>query len=319
MLRGIASLMVCLYHFTGTLDNPFWHDEIGVYGKYGVQLFFVISGFVIPLSMYNVDYQFKFFPKFILKRTIRIEPVYFCAILLIIGISYLAKLSPYGVNGDLNFINTNTFLHLFYLVDFFDGHWLNDVFWTLAIEFQFYILIGLTFTFLQKSSSKITLLILLLACSLPFLIHIDYLISEYLLLFISGFLYYLFYIEKIKVQVLILFLAFIFVLNIIQFDIFNAFCPLIAISFFHFIKKTNNIFLFLGKISFSLYLLHTPIGTDGIINFSQNFILDETGRTILMFSTIPLVLFFSWLFYKVVEEPALKFSKKIVFNQKTKN
>jgi peptidoglycan/LPS O-acetylase OafA/YrhL len=73
--------------------------------------------------------------------------------------------------------------------------------------------------------------------------------------------------------------------------------------------------MFLGKISFSIYLLHTPIGTDGIINFCQNFISDEVGKIILMFATIPLIILISWIFYKYIEEPTMKLSKKIIYSK----
>ena len=313
MLRGIAAMMVCLFHFTGTLNNPFWHNEVGFYGKFGVHIFFVISGFIIPYSMYKSNYKLKNFWKFMLKRIIRIEPVYLFSICLIIIISYVAKLSPYSLNSNLDYFNLNSFLHLLYLVDFFNGHWLNPVFWTLAIEFQFYILIAFLFSFLQNTNKLITLFILFFGCALPFLLKVDFLVFNYLLLFIPGYLFYLFYIQKLTLDFFILFLLLTAILNWVKFDFYVAICPLISISFIYFVKKPKRILMFLGKISFSIYLLHTPIGTDRIINFCQNFIVDGVGRTFLMFATIPLLILISWIFYKYIEAPAINFSKKIIF------
>ena len=313
MLRGIAAMMVCLFHFTGTLNNPFWHNEVGFYGKFGVHIFFVISGFIIPYSMYKSNYKLKNFWRFVLKRIIRIEPAYIFSIVLIIIISYAAKLSPYNLNSNLDFFTVNSFLHLFYLIDFFNGYWLNPVFWTLAIEFQFYILIALLFSFLHNTSKPIKLFILFFGCALPFLLKVDFLVFNYLLLFIPGYLFYLFYIQKLKLEFFILFLLLIAILNGLKFELYTALCPLITISFIYFIKKPKRILMFLGKISFSVYLLHTPIGTDGIINFCQNFIVDEVGRAFLMFATIPILIFLSWIFYICIEAPAINFSKKIIF------
>jgi surface polysaccharide O-acyltransferase-like enzyme len=56
LLRGMAVIMVCVCHFGGTLSfedpNTSIFHAFGIYGRYGVHMFFVISGFVIPLSLY---------------------------------------------------------------------------------------------------------------------------------------------------------------------------------------------------------------------------------------------------------------------------
>ena len=53
-LRGIAALVVCLYHFVCTTTDYIESQiilDIFSFGKKGVQIFFIISGIVIPLSM----------------------------------------------------------------------------------------------------------------------------------------------------------------------------------------------------------------------------------------------------------------------------
>jgi peptidoglycan/LPS O-acetylase OafA/YrhL len=59
-LRGLAAISVCIYHFVVGPIN-FVKDEnvlnVFSYGKYGVQLFFVISGFIIPWSLHNKKYE----------------------------------------------------------------------------------------------------------------------------------------------------------------------------------------------------------------------------------------------------------------------
>ncbi len=50
MLRGLAALGVCLMHFAGTLESDIIQN-IARFGGYGVQVFFVISGFILPYSM----------------------------------------------------------------------------------------------------------------------------------------------------------------------------------------------------------------------------------------------------------------------------
>src|ERR1700712_4724969 len=79
-LRGIASAMVCFFHLS--CGNPeFLSDNnllkrIGSIGWSGVEIFFVISGFVIPYAMYKKQYNINNFFSFLRKRIIRIEPPY---------------------------------------------------------------------------------------------------------------------------------------------------------------------------------------------------------------------------------------------------
>lgn len=74
-LRVIAILMVMLYHFYPRFEGyaysySFEIPEIFNHGKLGVPLFFVISGFVITLTL-NHSYNFVDFMK---KRLIRLMP-----------------------------------------------------------------------------------------------------------------------------------------------------------------------------------------------------------------------------------------------------
>jgi peptidoglycan/LPS O-acetylase OafA/YrhL len=88
-LRAFAALSVCLYHFVCTTTGYITTDWILNFfsqGKYGVQLFFVISGFIIPWSMWKSDYSLKNFFVFLLKRLARLEPPYLMSLILAITI-----------------------------------------------------------------------------------------------------------------------------------------------------------------------------------------------------------------------------------------
>ena len=59
-LRSFAAISVCLFHFICTtvgLDYPATMSSIFSYGQNGVLVFFVISGFIIPWSMYSKNYR----------------------------------------------------------------------------------------------------------------------------------------------------------------------------------------------------------------------------------------------------------------------
>src|SRR5882672_4406678 len=76
-LRGISACGVMLFHYTIETsinisdNNPL--RIIGSYGHWGVIVFFVVSGFVIPYAMHSNAYEIKAIGKFLLKRSLRIE------------------------------------------------------------------------------------------------------------------------------------------------------------------------------------------------------------------------------------------------------
>lgn len=93
MIRGVACVAVCLAHFSGTTSNEII-QIIFHYGILGVDLFFVLSGFILPYSLFKSGYQLKKYYLFLWKRLIRIEPPFLISIVIIITLSYLAQLSP---------------------------------------------------------------------------------------------------------------------------------------------------------------------------------------------------------------------------------
>lgn len=78
MLRGIATLSVCVFHFTNGnkdfLSQNSLFKIVGSVGWSGVEMFFIISGFIIPYSLYKINYRYKAYSVFLIKRIIRIHP-----------------------------------------------------------------------------------------------------------------------------------------------------------------------------------------------------------------------------------------------------
>jgi peptidoglycan/LPS O-acetylase OafA/YrhL len=89
-LRGIAVLMVCFCHFGAPLIEGSAFSELfklfKIYGECGVQVFFVISGFVIPLSMDKGGYRIVKYFTFLYKRVLRLHPPYLFALFLTFAI-----------------------------------------------------------------------------------------------------------------------------------------------------------------------------------------------------------------------------------------
>lgn len=147
-LRGFASLAVVLYHYSnyllpGLTPHP-WQPALH-FGQFGVQVFFVISGLVIPYAMNQGGYSLRTFPVFMIKRCLRICPPAYLSALLVIGLSFGLPPAVWKAFNlpwpgfSLKAIAAN----LFFVVGHLGTHWYNFVHWTLAIEFQFYVIIGL--------------------------------------------------------------------------------------------------------------------------------------------------------------------------------
>lgn len=132
VFRGIAALGVMFYHFTLHRENagtpageaPFQF----LAGRYGVQLFFMISGFVIYLTLERVKRPLDF----VVSRTSRLFPAYWAAILMTTAAAWLLPSSspPPGA--------TQVLANLTMLQWWFHVPHIDDVYWTLTVELSFY-------------------------------------------------------------------------------------------------------------------------------------------------------------------------------------
>ena len=100
-LRGIAILLVLLDHYIGTYYNtgfsPFWQRFFRAFsgGQVGVDLFFILSGFLIGGILLGSRNSTNYFHTFYLRRIHRILPVYYAWILLyFIGLGVFRLFAP---------------------------------------------------------------------------------------------------------------------------------------------------------------------------------------------------------------------------------
>ena len=86
MLRGFAALAVCWFHLTDTnaIAGSGVLEKSGRYGWLGVEIFFVISGFIIPYALHRSSYTLRHFGRFLLKRITRLDPPYIVSIVIAI-------------------------------------------------------------------------------------------------------------------------------------------------------------------------------------------------------------------------------------------
>jgi peptidoglycan/LPS O-acetylase OafA/YrhL len=132
-LRGVAALAVCLFHYTYSFPRitgrPFDVGFVASAGHYGVDLFFILSGFVIFMTLENSQRAYDF----IGARVARIYPAYLASLLLtttVVCLSSLPMLRP----SLGKFLANLTMLPQVFGQDVVDG-----VYWTLAYEAGFYL------------------------------------------------------------------------------------------------------------------------------------------------------------------------------------
>ena len=144
-LRGVAVILVLLHHFT--IYRPesginSWIAAVPLIGWCGVDLFFVLSGFLITGILLDSRDSDRYFTSFYARRSLRIFPLYYLVIFVALVILPLLPALQLVLAGP--YPNPPAWPYWTYLTNFSVAerglvHGWIDVTWSLAIEEQFYI------------------------------------------------------------------------------------------------------------------------------------------------------------------------------------
>jgi peptidoglycan/LPS O-acetylase OafA/YrhL len=152
-LRGISAVGIVLLHQCLSHFFFFWS---------GVDLFFVISGYLITGIILRERHSPGFFTRFYVRRSLRIWPTYYLCLAIVFA---LERFGRFPVAG-------NAFVHCLTFTQHIQNYWssvptlLPRAFaqtWTLAIEEQFYLLWPILLFFVPKKYASVTLGIIILA------------------------------------------------------------------------------------------------------------------------------------------------------------
>jgi peptidoglycan/LPS O-acetylase OafA/YrhL len=315
-LRAFAALSVCLYHFVFTTQDFVSNQfilSVFFYGFAGVITFFVISGFIIPYAMHNSGFEFKNIITFLLKRLLRLEPPYLFSIIIAISILFIRKYYFGLPNAHQNLTPQQVLLHLGYLIPFFKSYnWLNEVYWTLAIEFQYYIFIALIFTLLVYKKLLIRIVCYLSILLVSF-VSSDYFLPYWLPIFLLGILTFLFlakYIERnefnISFSLLVIFCLYRYPASYVIF----AIIPVLSIIYFQNINIP--VLHLIGKFSYSLYLTHSLVGST-FINILSHYSHNAISKVLIVVVGLLISLLGAYLVYIFIEKPSKKISTNIKY------
>ncbi len=314
-LRAFAALSVVFFHFictvSGFIQSQFILNVFSL-GKYGVHTFFVISGFIIPWSMKKANFKPKHFFNFFFKRLCRLEPPYLFSLLTAIILIYL-RYTFYDTSSPFTLSIRQIGLHIGYLIPFFrEYQWINVVYWTLAVEFQYYIFIALLYVFFTSNKLYVRIIMYIICVSLSFINNVEFL-PNYLPVFLIGILMFMYIDELINKYEF-----WICILTLIMFSIYKYECglvlfaviPVVAILYFKNIKIP--ILNTIGKFSYSIYLTHTIIGSM-IINVLSHHVHGSFQKTCTIIIALVATLVWSRIMYKLVEKPSKKLSSSISY------
>ncbi|MEO3405100.1 acyltransferase [Mucilaginibacter sp. CAU 1740] len=298
-IRAIASMAVALFHLGGKALL------VLKYGWLGVQMFFLLSGFIICWAIPR-NYTWNMFGKFTGKRILRIEPPYLISIVV-------ALISQYIWNDGYQIDWQNVLTHLAYINNFTGKPYLSPVYWTLGIEFQFYIFIGIFFPLITR---RWGILFLPVFSAVPIFVNIPgATLLGFFPLFALGTLYYLYLTGVKQLPEILIFSALIAAIGVYTMGWIPVLTGLFALSLLIMPLRTYPVVSFFSKISFSLYLTHDVIGGDVVVYLGS--ILPKTipFKALEFLTGIVASVLFAWVFYRLVELPCLRLSKRIRYKR----
>ena len=311
VMRGIAALAVTFFHIAGTqrkegFDTWIFFPFIN-WGSWGVDLFFIISGYVMAVSLSQNSQSST---RFLLKRFIRIYPLYFSLTILFCLISIITPklFTTFPLESDW-FIASLTMTSG--LLGF--GEPILGQGWTLEFEALFYILIAVVI--FLKQSKRLELLTSLLLLGLC-LFGVNTIILE----FSFGMLVAKFKREVQKLhryRLLIIWFGISFLLMQISYETetlprivsFGIPCLLVFFGFILVAPTKNTLLLYLGEISYSIYLIQFFIIPACFKFFKESSQSEIIGDVRGVFAIV-MIIGFSHITHKLIEIRCAIFLKR---------
>ncbi len=310
VLRGVAALTVVFSHYI-----PFWDKYLSPipvvvpsrFGYYSVELFFVISGIVIYSTLSKCEST----AQFLFLRLSRLYPAYWASLWFVALVTFWVFQKPVWWNGVI--ANTTMFQEFFGFNNF------DNVYWSLTVELAFYLNVAWLFA-LRWHQRIITVcsIWLVLACVWKLTLSpvsedergiVAMLFAfDYAHFFVIGIVLY----DSIRNGVskstyVMLALALIAASIVSGFEGFAVSAVVIVLASLAISGRlnfmVNPLTLWLGNISFSLYLIHRNLGYSILPELHKQ----EMGAFLAISTTVVVSLLLATLLTFLIERPALSF------------
>jgi peptidoglycan/LPS O-acetylase OafA/YrhL len=348
-LRGLAALYVVVFHAVlvpkTNLIVPLWLKPLVMNGGSGVTLFFVISAFTLCYTLQFQQKENKYLLKFYIRRIFRILPLYYIWLIIMLYITT-------GFRG-LYAHKFTLLLYTLFGYNFVPGHQegLVSASWTLGIEMIFYLIFPFIFRYVQSLKSAFIFLLITLAIAWAHTYFIKHLISigelnvtnykinlsffHQLPVFAIGMVCYYLYVQIIKPKssssnihlILLSIGALVFFLlpyvisqhlppgTGLYFNGINYTIIFLGLSKIPVKAVVNKFSIFLGLLSYSLYLNHPQL----VMRLNNTYIkiysfIGNSATSLLccILVTLAIVLPISYLTYRFIEQPFINYGKKII-------
>lgn len=307
-LRALAALIVLIFHFISFSDAKEYLvkneliRKLSEFGAQGVELFYIISGFVIYYSLTRDNsFGIQQYPNYLLKRFLRIFPP-FLGVIVLICITPLVFGWPFPYSAKQLLENATLSVDLFK-----DTQWINPIFVTLKVEFLFYLVIGLLVIPLNRTALSyvlITFSALIAAC---YFYSID-LIHNVPFFLIGIACSEIYRSRSVVLNYLLISACFIFLY--VMFPIEDTAIALIGVVFLLWIAIKSKWLEAIGRFSYSLYLTH---GFSGGLFLSYCINQPHVDWNPWVYFTVAVfgAIFFAYCYYRVIEKRSIRWSKEI--------
>ncbi len=323
--RGFAALMVVIFHF-GCNVFPFSYcDRFFSGGNFAVSYFFVLSGFVMYMAYHSKEVDYGIYLR---RRVARIVPLYLFAILLMIlpqVYNYLA----YGTGLEENFLS-KLLLNITLMQAYVPGYalTLNIPGWSLSVEMFFYLLFPLLLL-LQKKNEKRFVWITAIVFFLSQFVHLFLIklfsqptaqqhdliyynpimhINQFMIGICGGFFLAVIRRKGIRLSALIFLVAIIMLISFLprSISIHNGLLApvflllILAVAVNPSKALESRPLIFLGEISYGIYILQLPVNQFATMLNTQYLHLGDVS---FFYFYLVLLLLVCTLCYYVIEQP----------------
>jgi peptidoglycan/LPS O-acetylase OafA/YrhL len=321
VLRGLAAMCVVLSHYLSYCSRYLGYGgfDFQNYGFYAVELFFIISGFVIYWSLEKSGN----WRDFALSRVTRLYPTYLVALIVMAVAETLVFHDRIAPTGPEKVWLPGAIANTSMLQEFLGFSDLDHVYWTLTVEIAFYVDVAvLSVLGLLGRVELVAGLWLALACVWSFFAQPDpftpedpwsrYLILSYVPFFVAGITFYLIHAKgatKPRIGIILGALAAEWWMHgaarlgvaVLLFAVFG----LVLTGRLRFLASP--VAVWFGTISYPLYLIHRNLG------YSTLLWLDEKGIPIWLAVGLAIAgaLALASLLCYLVERPALRFLRRL--------
>jgi peptidoglycan/LPS O-acetylase OafA/YrhL len=335
-LRGIAAMWVVIFHFgeDGRLRAlqsaiPAWlNTAVFTAGHFGVPIFFVLSGFVITYAIGDDRVDARYFGRFALRRSIRLDLPYWASIALCLAYAAVkARLQPEpGVHVATV---TDVVAHMLYLQDFLGLPRINWVYWTLSFEIQFYLmfcaLLGVAHRLRRSADDRRPQHIVFMSAAIVSLVwplipalHLrglalpnwhGFLLGAFACWALRG---------TIRPRWFGLYAALVCGVWGITRDSFTIVCVITATIIF-LTGKAGHLgtwlgarwLQFLGRVSYSLYLIHIPVSGAAFFVIGRFLGKSPAQDVIAMFLAIVVNCVAAQIFWWLIERPSTSLARRV--------